>query len=55
MITIAAVVRVAALLFPYHYLAALAVAGAFWAAAFALYVVVYAKILVVPRIDGRAG
>ena len=55
MITVGAAVRVAAPLFPDHYIAALGVAGGLWAAAFAVYAIAYAKILVSPRPDGRAG
>ncbi len=55
MITIGAAVRVAAPLFSDHYLAVLGIAGGLWAAAFAVYVIAYAKVLVSPRADGRAG
>ncbi len=55
MILLGAAVRVAAPLAPAHYLGSLTVAGTLWAAAFAVYALAYAKILVSPRVDGRAG
>lgn len=55
MITLGAVARVGAPLVPEHYLTALSVAGGLWAAAFVVYVIAYAKLLVTPRADGRAG
>ncbi|MDF2697327.1 MAG: NnrS protein involved in response to [Labilithrix sp.] len=55
LVTLAAVVRVLAPLAPQHYLTSLAIAGVLWAAAFAVFLVVYAKVLVSPRVDGRAG
>ena len=53
--TLAAVARVAAPLLPEHYLASIVLAGVLWSAAFVVYAIVYAPILVTPRADGRAG
>jgi uncharacterized protein involved in response to NO len=56
LVTAAASIRVAAPIFlPEHYLLALAVTGALWGLAFAIYVVAYAPLLFAPRIDGKAG
>ncbi|MBX3202740.1 MAG: NnrS family protein [Labilithrix sp.] len=55
MITAGAAVRVAAPLVGARYLVALALGGGLWAAAFVVYAVAYAGILVSPRADGRAG
>jgi len=55
MITIGAALRVVAPLFSEHYLRTLAVGGGLWATAFVVYAIAYAKILVTPRADGRAG
>ena len=55
MITAGAALRVVAPLVHEHYLTMLAVAGGLWAMAFVVYAVAYAKILVSPRADGRAG
>jgi uncharacterized protein involved in response to NO len=55
-VTLAACVRVLGpLVFPNGYLLTLTAAGALWTAAFLLYLVVYAPILLRPRIDGLAG
>jgi uncharacterized protein involved in response to NO len=54
-ITIAAAMRVAAPLLPRHYLTLLIAAGVLWTGAFLVYLVKYARILVSPRVDGRAG
>ncbi|MBX3263979.1 MAG: NnrS family protein [Labilithrix sp.] len=54
-LTAGAAVRVAAPLAPERYFLALALAGGLWAAAFAVYAVAYAEILVSPRADGRPG
>jgi uncharacterized protein involved in response to NO len=55
-VTLAASVRVLGpLLFPSRYLLLLIVAGGLWTAAFLAYFVVYAPILLRPRVDGRAG
>jgi uncharacterized protein involved in response to NO len=43
------------LLMPSWYLPALIVAGSLWALAFGIYLVVYAPILVSPRVDGKPG
>jgi uncharacterized protein involved in response to NO len=43
------------LAFPRHWLAVMATSGALWAAAFAIFLAVYAPILVRPRVDGRDG
>jgi len=42
-------------LLPASYVATVVVAGMLWLAAFALFVMVYAPILLAPRADGRAG
>jgi len=53
---LAAVVRISApVLGIAHYRATLYVAGALWTAAFAAFVLVYAPILLGPRVDGRPG
>jgi uncharacterized protein involved in response to NO len=55
-VTLAACARVLGpLLFPGAYLLTLTAAGALWTAAFLVYLVVYAPILLRPRFDGRAG
>jgi uncharacterized protein involved in response to NO len=55
-VTFAAVARVVApLLDAARYLPALVVAGGFWTAAFMMYLVAYAPILVSPRVDGKPG
>ena len=55
LLTAAALLRVLAPLLPDHYMALLAAAGIAWAAAFALFSIVYAPILLLPRADGRPG
>ena len=56
LVSVAALVRVFALgVIGVRYPLVLVVAGASWLAAFALYLYVYAPILVRPRADGRAG
>lgn len=56
LVTAGALLRTTApVLLPYNLLAALAVAGALWAAAFALFLAVYVPILTRPRIDGAPG
>ncbi|HVJ89583.1 MAG TPA: NnrS family protein [Labilithrix sp.] len=55
LMTIAACVRVMAPLLQSHYVGLLVMAGVSWAAAFVLYAIAYAKILLSPRVDGRAG
>lgn len=55
LMTLAAAVRVVAPLLPGHYLTLLALAGVLWSASFVLYAIVYAPLLVAPRVDGRAG
>jgi uncharacterized protein involved in response to NO len=42
-------------LIPSWYMPALIIAGVFWTVAFGIYVVVYAPILVSPRVDGKPG
>jgi uncharacterized protein involved in response to NO len=55
-ITAAAFVRVVLPMFaPSWYLAELISAGGLWTAAFLLYLAAYARILVSPRLDGKAG
>jgi uncharacterized protein involved in response to NO len=56
LVTAGALLRtIAPVLLPYDLLAALAVAGGLWAAAFALFLAVYVPILTRPRIDGAPG
>jgi uncharacterized protein involved in response to NO len=55
LISVAAVARVCAALHPAVYASALMIAGIAWLAAFALFVIVYAPILLLPRPDGRRG
>lgn len=56
LLALAAPVRVfLPLLLPEFYLSSLMIAGGLWAAAFLLFVLVYAPILWRPRIDGRPG
>ena len=55
-INLAALVRVIQpLLLPSFYMQAMALAGALWIAAFALFVAVYTPILIRPRVDGKPG
>jgi uncharacterized protein involved in response to NO len=53
LITLAAVIRVTAPILPISYLAAIHLAGAAWIAAFALFVIRYGPMLVLPRRDGK--
>jgi len=53
--TTAVLVRVLGPSVNISYYATVAAAGALWAFAFVLYLIVYAPILVLPRIDGRPG
>jgi len=56
LITLSAVIRVGTPLFHMAwYRGALVVAGILWAVAFALFVAVYAPVLLAPRTDGKAG
>lgn len=56
LLAVAAVVRtLGPVLWPAHYNAALFTAGGLWTAAFGLYLVEYARILLTPRPDGRPG
>jgi uncharacterized protein involved in response to NO len=56
LVHLAALARVVApLVVPHVYTSALIASAAFWSAAFALYCVVYAPVLVRPRLDGRPG
>jgi uncharacterized protein involved in response to NO len=56
LLTLAVVARVfASGLWPSQYLWILIASGALWTAAFAVYLTVYAPILVLPRADGKAG
>jgi uncharacterized protein involved in response to NO len=56
LVLLAALARVAApIVAPAWYSTSLIVAGALWAAAFSLYLVGYTRILVSPRVDGKAG
>jgi len=54
-VTLAAVIRVLGPLSPPTYSLALYLSGALWSLGFAAFAVVYARILVRPRIDGRPG
>jgi uncharacterized protein involved in response to NO len=56
LLTIAVVVRVfGPPLFPGHYVGVVMTAGTLWSFAFVLYLVIYAPILVTPRVDGKPG
>jgi uncharacterized protein involved in response to NO len=56
LLTLAVVVRVfGGAVWPQHYVAVVDISGAAWAIAFALYLFVYAPILVGPRVDGKPG
>ena len=55
LISIAAVLRVAAALIPPAYMDLLIASGITWAVGFALFLCVYAPILVMPRSDGKFG
>ena len=56
LLTIAVVVRVfGPPLIPGHYIAVVMTAGTLWSFAFVLYLVIYALILVTPRVDGKPG
>jgi len=56
MLTLSVAARVfASGLWPSHYLWVLLASGLLWTAAFAVYVIVYAPILLLPRADGKPG
>ena len=55
LLTAAVVFRVFAAAFLSNYVWVLLIAGSLWTGAFALYVIVYAPILALPRPDGKAG
>jgi uncharacterized protein involved in response to NO len=55
MVTVAAIVRVLGPLSIATYSIALYVSGTLWSLGFAIFTLVYARILVEPRIDGRPG
>ena len=56
MINLAALTRVILPLFDAkHYNLWILLAGIFWTLAFTLFVLVYARILILPRVDGRPG
>lgn len=56
LLTLGVCIRVfSALVPPQHYVAAVCVAGVAWVMAFALFAIVYAPILIGPRVDGKAG
>ena len=56
LINLAAVTRVILpLLYAQHYSLWIVLAGVFWTLAFVLFVFVYARILILPRVDGRPG
>jgi len=56
LLTLSVAIRVfAPALWPSHYLWTLLVSGFLWTAAFALYLIVYAPILTLPRADGKPG
>lgn len=55
-INIAALVRVAGpVLVPTRYFEVLVAATAFWSVAFAVFLVIYGRVLTAPRVDGRSG
>lgn len=54
-ITLAALARTLAPLFPQHYLTAIVAAGVFWTLAFLVFLLTYLPILTQPRVDGRPG
>lgn len=54
LLTLGAALRVFAF-WPSHYLWTLLASGSLWTAAFAIYLVVYTPILVLPRVDGKPG
>lgn len=56
LLTAAVTVRIfAGAWWPQHYLVTLLIAGALWMICFAIYIFVYAPILIRPRIDGKPG
>jgi uncharacterized protein involved in response to NO len=55
LVSLAALLRIAAAFSPELYLPLLEAAGTFWALAFFLFLSIYAPILIRPRIDGRPG
>jgi len=56
LLTLGVAVRVfAPALWPSHYLWTLVASGVLWTAAFAIYLVIYTPILVLPRADGKPG
>jgi uncharacterized protein involved in response to NO len=55
LITLAAIIRVSGPAFPDVYLFSIAISSLFWIAAFMLFLVVYAPILIRPRADGKPG
>lgn len=54
LVTVGALLRVAAPLLPFHYLLSLRWAGGLWSAAFLLFALVYGPMLVGPRPDARS-
>ncbi len=56
LLTLAAITRVGLpIVLPSHYTASLMISGVLWAAAFALFLAAYARILISPRVDGKPG
>ena len=55
LISVAAVLRVAAALIPTAYMDLLMASGIAWTVGFALFLWIYAPILVLPRPDGKPG
>ena len=55
LISVAAVLRVAAALNPTAYMDLLMASGIAWTVGFALFLWIYAPILVMPRTDGKLG
>jgi uncharacterized protein involved in response to NO len=55
LITLAAIVRVLAPVFPEFYLISISISGLLWMGAYTLFLVVYTPILVGPRADGKPG
>ena len=55
LVSLAALLRICAAVSPAHYLPLIATSGVLWTLAFALFLSIYAPILVGPRIDGKPG
>jgi len=55
LVSVAALVRLATIVWPEHSTALVMASGLLWTAAFAVFVAVYAPVLMRPRLDGRPG